>query len=452
MRRSSPSIPSPSLRDQFAVVRKLIDERHYDEALALLRTMDHPQAREWESRVRQRHTRRDRASLLLLQLTVVLLLVAVVVLGGLLLAQIGQTGNQGQAAVNAISTWIVGQTAVAQYGATESGARLTLEAARLPNAADTAAMLESGGATATAAVQSAQRTLQAEQSARLGGIDSPIPAGSRVEYEMGYLRVLTYESPASFVLYRTTGLTAAPAPPPAGWRYVGVELEFTCRPTAERCATPPEAEIALSIWGDLVSSDANLVARDALRLSSDALVGGRVARGWRFFLVPEVGTPGDERALLRVSTAQLPDGIFVALPPAVDGYAVETAWTTEPDGTRQRRLPLFRRALEQRGVAIDEAYLRQPPGQVASIVFTVPAGALSAASTQELTREVGLAAAGVWGTFRDIAPGGLSIRLYNYTAGLDVGALRIGGSDLIAYLSGALTGDGFVERWLIIDR
>lgn len=451
MRRSSPPTPSPSLRDQFAVARKLIDERHYDEALALLRTIDHPQARKWENQVRQRHTRRDRMSMMLLQIAVGVLLVTVLVLGVLLLVQIGQAGNRGQAAVDAISTWIVGQTAIAGYAATESSARLTLEAARLPNPADTVAMLEAGGATATAVVQAAQRTLQAEQSARLGGIDSPIPAGSRIEYEMGFLRVLSYESPASFVLYRTTGLSAAPAPPPAGWRYVGVELEFTCRPTAERCATPPEAEIAFSIWGDLVSSDANLVARDALRLSRDALPGGGVARGWRFFLVPEIGTPGDERALLRISTAQLPDGIFAVLPPAVDGYAVETAWVTEPDGTRQRRLPLFRRALEQQGIQIDEAYLRQPPGQVASIVFAVPAVALNAAATQELTREVGLAAAGVWGTFRDVAPGGLSIRLFNYTAGLDVGAVRIAGSDLLAYLSGALTPDGFVERWLIID-
>ncbi|PJF25219.1 MAG: hypothetical protein CUN53_13895, partial [Phototrophicales bacterium] len=176
-------MPTPSLRDQFAVARKLIDERHYDEALALLRTIDHPRARAWENQVRQRHTRRDRASMMMLQIAVVLLMVTVLVLSGLLLVQIGQAGNQGQAAVDAISTWLVGQTAVAQYAVTESGARLTLEAARLPNPADTAAMLESSGATATAVVQAAQRTLQAEQSARLGGIDSPIPAGSRIEYE-----------------------------------------------------------------------------------------------------------------------------------------------------------------------------------------------------------------------------------------------------------------------------
>jgi hypothetical protein len=451
LRRSPPPIPTPSLRDQFAVARKLIDERHYDEALALLRTIDHPRARKWESWVRQRRMRRDRASLLLLQLAVLLLLAAVAVLAGLLLARLGQADSQGRAAVDAISTWIVGQTAAAQYAVTESSARLTLEAARLPNAGDTAATLEAGGATATAVVGAAQRTLQAERAARLGGIDSPIPAGSRIEYEMGFLRVLTYESPASFVLYRMNGLTAAPAPAPAGWRYVGVELEFTCRPTAERCATPPEADIALSIWGDLISGDADLVARDALHLSRDALAGGGVARGWRFFLVPEIGAADDGRALLRISTAQLPDGIFAALPPAVDGYAVETPWTTEADGTRQRRLPLFRRALEQRGFAIDEAFLRQPPRQAASIVFTAPASALNAASTQALTREIGLAAAAVWGTFRDSAPGGLSIRLYNYAAGLDVGALRIDGSDLLAYLSGALSAEGFIERWLIVN-
>ncbi len=452
MRRSSSPISAPSLRDQFAVVRKLIDERHYDEALALLRTIDHPRARAWEKQVRQRHLRRDRAVLLLLQIAVGVLLVLVVVLSALLLAQIGQVDSQRQAAVNAISTWIVGQTAVAGYAATESGARLTLEAARLPNPADIAAMLEAWGATATAVVQAAQRTLQAEEAARLGGIDRPIPAGSRIEYEMGFLRVLTYENPASFVLYRTTGLSAAPAPPPAGWRYVGVELEFTCRPTAERCAAPPEAEIAFSIWGDLVSSDASLAARDAPRLSEEALRGGGVARGWRFFLVPDVGTPGDDRALLRISTAQLPDGIFAALPPAVDGYAVETPWMTEPDGTRQRRLPLFRRALERQGFQIDEAYLRQPPRQVASIVFAVPVEALSAADAQELTREVGLAAASAWGTFRESAPGGLAVRLYNYAAGLAVGAVGIAGSDLLAYLNGALSADGFVERWVIIDR
>jgi hypothetical protein len=443
---------SPSLRDQFAVARKLIDERHYDEALALLRTIDHPQARRWESWVRQRGMRRDRASLLLLQLAVVLLLIIAAVLAGLLLARLGEADSQGRAAVDAISTWIVAQTAVAQYAVAESSARLTLEAARLPNAGDTAATLEAGGATATAVVDAAQRTLQAEQAARLGGIDSPIPAGSRIEYAMGFLRVLTYESPASFVLYRLNGSTAAPAPAPAGWRYVGVELEFTCRPTAERCAAPPEADIALALQGGLVSGDADLAARDAAPLGAQPLAGGGTARGWRFFLVPEVGTVDEDRPLLRIATAQLPDGIFAALPPAVDGYTVETPWMTEADGTRQRRLPRFRRALEQQGFRIDEAFLRQPPGQAASIVFTAPVDALDAASAQALTREIGLAAAQAWAAFRDSAPGGLAVRLYNYTAGLDVGALRIAGSDLLAYLNGALSADGFIERWLIVNR
>jgi len=446
--------PEPTLRDQLAVARKLIDERHYDEALSLLRRIDHPTAREWETRVRQKQGGREKLLTALLSGAVVALLIAVVVLASLLLIEVAQRDTGTRAVVDAVSTWSSGGTTIARYAATESGARATLDALALADAGAILATAAAGDDSRATLAAAASATLDAEQRARLGGLDSPIPAGSRIDTETGALRILSAERPASYVLYRASQTGIEIAPPPSGTIYVGVELEFTCPLTAARCPSPPEADIALTLAdGTAISSDPALVPRAAVLLHSAsagavALTGGGVARGWRFFTVP---TEADA-AFLRVTTPRLPDGIYAALPQAVDGYALETAWTTDANGSRERRLPTFRRALEAQGFIVDEAILRQPSDSGARVIVPVPsaAAALSETSARAAARAVVYAAAAAWADVRDIAPLGLAIQLRNYRAALDLATISVAGSDLLAYADGALESDAFEARWIII--
>jgi hypothetical protein len=442
--------PEPSLRDQLAVARKLIDERHYDEALSLLRRIDHPTAREWETRVRQRQGSRERTTTTLLVGAVIGLLIAVAILGVLLLVEIAQRDSGTRAVVDAVATWSSGGTAIARYAVTESGARATLNALSGVDANGAAATAAAGDLQRATAVAAASATVDAEQRARRGGIGNPVPAGTRIDTETGSLRVLSVERPASYVLYRASDLGMEIAPPPDGMVYIGIELEFTCPPSAERCSSPPEAEIALTdAAGNALASDPALIARDAPSLSdSGMLIGGGVARGWRFFAAASDAQP----ALVRAITPRLPDGVYGALPPTVDGYAIETAWTTAADGSRTRRLPAFRRTLELRGIVVEEVILVQPADGGARVIVPLPfdAAALSESGARDAARPALMAAAAAWLNARDLAPAGITIQLRNARAALDLATISAAGSDLLAFGSGALDNAAFESRWIIV--
>jgi hypothetical protein len=437
--------PQPSLRDQFAVARKLIDERHYDEALALLKTIDHPTARQWQARIRRQQGRGERMTLNLALALVAVLVIAVVMLGALLLAQTLQDDAQGEALIAVVGTWSAAQTVGARYAVDEAGGRATLDALRALDAAGLVGTLETAAAVRTQTSLDAQATLAAAQRLRLGGIDSPIPAGDRIEVEMGFLRVVSVERPVSYVLFRDEQL----ARPQPGSGFVGVQIEFTCRPTAERCATPPEAALTLRLSdGAILPEDAGLAVRDAALLSGQPISGGAAVRGWRFYEVP-LGV----ELLLRVSTPLLSEGVFASLPPALDGCALETPWTTLEDGSRQRRLPSARCALEAAGFTLDEAILRQPAGQGATLALAFPLDLVSFSDEASVWAAAGdflRAAAAAWGGARDLAPNGLAVRLYNPRAGLELGSLGVSGSDLLAYLSGALDDAAFQARWIVV--
>jgi hypothetical protein len=435
---------APGIKEKLAVARALIRDKHYDQALALLSTIDHPTARQWEKQIRERQTGSSRRTVLLLGAAAAILLVVSLALGAALLTQRASLSSEQSTAVAAVSTLSAAQTISAGFAATAQAGAST-RAALQPDASRFDDTLAEGGATRTAEMSLNAATVTAGFVARPGGIDNPIPAGGNLDTESGTLRVLSVERPPSFVLIdsRTPGI----ARPAVGADFIGIELEFTCRPIVTLCAAAPEATVSLLADGVTIDADPNLVPRGGVLLGEQQVAGGATVRGWRFFQIPE----GTHPTLIYIRSPLNPDGIFGLLPALVDGYAVNTDWEPLADGGRQRRLPAFRREMEARGFTLDEAYLRETPGQGTLLTLTLPASGTLADNRARLdyARAFTLAAAETWGGFRELAPSGLGISLFNYTSGEDHGGIAIAGSDLLAFGNGALDAAGFESRWLV---
>lgn len=435
---------TPGVKEKLAVARALIRDKHYDQARALLSTIDHPTARQWEAQIRARQAGTGRRALLLLGAATVVLLVVSVALGAALLTQRSGISGEQSTAVAAVSTLSAAQTISAGFAATAQ-AGVSTRAALQPDAGGFDDALAEGGATRTAEGGLNAATATALYLARPGSINNPIPAGERLETENGSLRVLSVERPPSFVLIdpRRPGI----AQPAVGADFLGVELEFTCRPIATLCAAAPEAFVSLLADGIALDADPNLAPRGGRLLGEQQVAGGATVRGWRFFQIPE----GTQPNLIHIVSPLNPDGVYGLLPTPLYGYTVETVWETLLDGGRQRRLPAFRREMEMRGFTLDEAYLRETPGRGALLTLTLPASGALADNRARLDYARGfvLAAAETWQSYRGLAPAGLGVSLFDYAAGADRGGIAIAGSDLLAFGNGALDAAGFEARWIV---
>lgn len=435
---------APGVREKLAVARSLIRDKHYDGARALLSTIDHPTARQWEAQIRARQAGQGRRALVFLSASTIVLLLVAVALGAALLAQQTTLSGEQSTAVAAVSTLGAAQTAAAGFAATAQAGAGT-RAALQPDSDGFDDALAEAGATRTAAVGVNAATATALYLNRPGGIDNPVPPGEPLDTETGSLRVLSVERPPSFVLIdpRSPGIAGEAV----GAGFIGIELEFTCRPIAALCSSPPEAVVQLMADGIPIESDPNLAPRGGLLLGEQPVAGGATVRGWRFFQLPADAQPG----LIHITSPLNPQGVYGLLPAPVDGYTVETAWETLPDGGRQRRAPAFRGAMQARGFTLDEAYLRETPGGGALLTLTLPTTGAVADNRALLdrARAFTLAAAEVWRDYRELAPAGLGVSLYDYAAGADRGGIAIAGSDLLAYSNGALDAAAFEARWVV---
>jgi hypothetical protein len=435
---------APGVKEKLAVARALIRDKHYDQARALLSTIDHPTARQWEAQIRERQVGSGRRALVVLSLATTILLVTTIALGVAFFTQRSSISVEQSTAVAAVSTLSAAQTISAGFAATAQAGANT-RAALQPNASGFDEVLAEGGATRTAEMNVNAVTATALFVTRPGGIDNPVPVGENLDTETGTLRVLNVERPSSFVLLdsRTPGI----AQPAIGADFVGVELEFTCRPIATLCATAPDASITLLADGITVDADPNLAPRSGVLLGEQQVAGGATVRGWRFFQLPE----GAQPTLIHVVSPLNPNGVYGLLPASVDGYTVETSWETLSDGGRQRRLPAFRGEMEARGFILDEVYLRETPQQGVLLTLTLPtSGTLADNRTRiDYARAFTLAAAEIWENFRELAPTGIGISLYDYAAGEERGGIAIAGSDLLAFGNSALDAAGLESRWIV---
>ncbi|NDJ62649.1 MAG: hypothetical protein GYB67_16110 [Chloroflexi bacterium] len=426
-------------------------ERNLDaEALAVLKTITLPTAREWEARLRARTKRRRNRLIYTLGALVIVLAAATIGLGALLLTQEGRADALQQTALAAVATYDVFQAQAAAFNATVAAGEATRSALPVDaNAPALIATLAAGSGTRSAADQAFAATATRAAQTRLGGLNNPIPAGQPLQYASGDLRVLSYERPTGYLLYRAAAGTEIVRAAPEQI-FVAIELTFTCRAVAGVCDAVPEAEISLVLSdGSRITADPAVGARAVPTLSGGGLRAGDSQTGWRFFTIPA----GQTAASLRISDPLSGSAIFGQLPAPVDGFTIPTAWEPRDDGGRQRRLPAFRRDLQAVGFTTDEVYLQDTPGEGTIVAVTLPIAADAAADAAALiaaVRRVALTASDVWRDYADLAPAGIGISVRGRGQPHDLGGVALLGSDIIAYNNGALSVEDYVARWFVL--
>ncbi|NJO83579.1 MAG: hypothetical protein HC828_12690 [Blastochloris sp.] len=345
-----------SYNEQFKMdtARVLIQERHYDEALALLRTVDHPLARRWETKLGARRRRRNtsrRTTMALLAFVALTLFVMAVVFGALFVRNQTSIDVEQGTVVAAVATFSriaedatgIVPTTEAELSARSTAAAATSAALDVSVAAREAdATIAASDALATEAavtatqfardVDATQFTALQSAEVTLGSPDNLIPAQSPISgaFESGELRLLSAQRPSGYVLYADTRIVALPADE----TILGLEIGFVCPAALDVCPRVPSTALVLADGQTINESLLN--SPDAPRLVENVR-GGDAISGWRFYRVPRAAAV----ASVLVVDPTTNEWRYAGLPTPTDGYTVETAWSEPANGARTRRLPAF---------------------------------------------------------------------------------------------------------------
>jgi hypothetical protein len=381
-----------TIRDRMLEAQALIKARRYAEARQILRTVQHPKAREWEAKLNQIapeirpavSTSRRRPTYLLFLAPVLIIIGAGIVV--LLIAQMGVRPLDREA------------------GITPDPVTVAAEPTRNP---------------------------------------APlIPAGAPVDLQNVRTTVRSVMRPVRHAVYdssNTVGLGLAQLEPAT--EFVAIELTITCVTQQQACDDIRQVQKTLVLESGQETTEQPHLYAAALESVYRSLQPDGSVQGWVLFTVPA----GVNLQSLRLS---MPSGEThsAGLPATIDGRATEADWHHEPDfDARYRLLHGFREALASQFMISDvRLYDATPP--IITVLYEIPVESFAAPQDAiNAFQPFAQTAAHLWETHAGSA-GLLSAALIN-PAGETRAHIRIPDAALRDFAAGRIDALGFASQW-----
>lgn len=381
-----------TIRDRMLEAQALIKARRYVEARQILRTVQHPNAREWEAKLDQiapeirpvASTSRRRPPYLLFLAPLVIIIGAGIVV--LLIAQMGTPPLDGEA------------------GTTPDPVTVAAEPTRNP---------------------------------------APlIPAGAPVDVANVRTTVRSVMRPVHHAVYdssNTVGLGLARLEPDT--EFVAVEVTITCVTQQQACDDIRQVQKALVLESGQETTEQPHLYAAALESVYRSLQPDGSVQGWVLFTVP-VGV-NLQSLRLSMPSSETHDA---DLPAAIDGGATEADWHHEPDfDARYRLLRGFREALAPQFMISDvRLYDATPP--IITVLYEIPVASLAAPQDAiNAFQPFAQTAARLWEAHAGSA-GLLSTALIN-SAGETLAHVRIPDAALRDFAAGHIDAVQFAGQW-----